>query len=107
MTNPIEVKVPDIGDFADVPVIEILVKAGDSIKAEDPLVMLESDKATMEVPAPLAGTVVELKVSVGDTVSEVAVGWMPWSTTMLLGAVNPSVTVATTACVPVSISETL
>ena len=70
MTNPIEVKVPDIGDFADVPVIEILVKAGDQIKAEDPLVMLESDKATMEVPAPLAGTVVELKVSVGDTVSE-------------------------------------
>jgi dihydrolipoamide dehydrogenase len=70
MTNPIEVKVPDIGDFADVPVIEILVKAGDQIKAEDPLLMLESDKATMEVPAPLAGTVVELKVSVGDTVSE-------------------------------------
>ncbi|SAL59311.1 dihydrolipoamide dehydrogenase [Caballeronia choica] len=70
MTNPIEVKVPDIGDFKDVPVIEILVKAGDQIKAEDPLVMLESDKATMEVPAPLAGTVVELKVSVGDTVSE-------------------------------------
>jgi pyruvate/2-oxoglutarate dehydrogenase complex dihydrolipoamide acyltransferase (E2) component len=64
MTNPIEVKVPDIGNFKDVPVIEILVKAGDQIKAEDPLVMLESDKATMEVPAPLAGTVVELKVSV-------------------------------------------
>ena len=50
----IEIKVPDIGDFKDVPVIEILVKAGDAIKPEDPLVVLESDKATMEVPAPQA-----------------------------------------------------
>jgi pyruvate dehydrogenase E2 component (dihydrolipoamide acetyltransferase) len=50
-----EVLVPDIGDFKDVPVIEVLVKAGDSVKAEDSLVTLESDKATMEVPAPFAG----------------------------------------------------
>ena len=65
-----EVKVPDIGDFKEVPVIEILVKAGDTVKAEDPLVTLESDKATMDVPAPVGGTVQALKVNVGDKVSE-------------------------------------
>jgi pyruvate dehydrogenase E2 component (dihydrolipoamide acetyltransferase) len=65
-----EVKVPDIGDFKDVPVIEIMVKAGDQVKAEDPLVSLESDKATMDVPSPGSGTIKELKVKVGDTVSE-------------------------------------
>ena len=65
-----EVRVPDIGDFKDVPVIEIFVKAGDSVKAEDPLIALESDKATMEVPAPLSGTVREIKVKTGDKVSE-------------------------------------
>jgi pyruvate dehydrogenase E2 component (dihydrolipoamide acetyltransferase) len=66
----IEVKVPDIGDFKDVPVIELLVKPGDAVKKEDPLVTLESDKATMEVPSPVAGVVKELKVKVGDKVSE-------------------------------------
>ncbi len=66
----LEVKVPDIGDFKDIPVIEVLVKPGDSIKAEDPLIMLESDKATMEVPAPQAGTVKAIKVKVGDKVSQ-------------------------------------
>jgi pyruvate dehydrogenase E2 component (dihydrolipoamide acetyltransferase) len=65
-----EVLVPDIGDFKDVPVIEVLVKAGDAIKAEDSLVTLESDKATMEVPAPFAGIVKELKIKVGDKVSQ-------------------------------------
>jgi pyruvate dehydrogenase E2 component (dihydrolipoamide acetyltransferase) len=65
-----EVRVPDIGDFKDVPVIEIFVKPGDSVKAEDPLIALESDKATMEVPAPLSGTVSEIKVKTGDKVSE-------------------------------------
>jgi dihydrolipoamide dehydrogenase len=68
--STIEVKVPDIGDFKDVPVIEVLVKPGDTVKAEDSLVTLESDKATMDVPAPAAGTVVALKVKVGDKVSE-------------------------------------
>jgi dihydrolipoamide dehydrogenase len=68
--STIEVKVPDIGDFKDVPVIEVFVKAGDAVKAEDSLVTLESDKATMDVPAPSAGTVKELKVKVGDKVSE-------------------------------------
>jgi pyruvate dehydrogenase E2 component (dihydrolipoamide acetyltransferase) len=66
----IEVKVPDIGDFKDVPVIEVLVKPGDAVKKDDSLVTLESDKATMEVPAPSAGTVKEVRVKVGDKVSE-------------------------------------
>jgi len=66
----IEVRVPDIGDFKDVPVIEVFVKPGDAVKAEDSLVTLESDKATMDVPAPAAGVVKELKVKVGDKVSE-------------------------------------
>src|SRR5216684_4378405 len=65
-----EVKVPDIGDFKDVPVIQVFVKPGDQVKAEDPLISLESDKATMDVPSPAAGTVKELRVKVGDRVSE-------------------------------------
>jgi len=68
--STIDVKVPDIGDFKDVPVIEVLVKVGDAVKAEDALVTLESDKATMDVPAPAAGTVQEVVVKVGDKVSE-------------------------------------
>ena len=68
--STIEVKVPDIGDFTDVPVIEVFVKPGDAVKAEDSLVTLESDKATMDVPAPIAGVVKELKVKLGDKVSE-------------------------------------
>jgi len=68
--SAIEVKVPDIGDFKDIPVIDIMVKPGDSVKAEDSLVTLESDKATMDVPAPFAGKVKELKVKMGDKVSE-------------------------------------
>ncbi len=68
-----EVKVPDIGDFTDVPVISILVSVGDSVAKEDPLIELESDKATMEVPSSAAGTVKEIKVSEGDKVSEGAV----------------------------------
>ena len=65
-----EVNVPDIGDFKDIPIIEVMVKVGDQVKAEDSLIALESDKATMEVPAPVAGTVKALKVKVGDKVSE-------------------------------------
>ena len=66
----IEIKVPDIGDFKDVPVIGIEVSPGDTVKAEDPLVTLESDKATMEVPAPAAGVVKEIRLKIGDKVSE-------------------------------------
>jgi len=66
----IEVRVPDIGDFTDVPVIEVFVKPGDIVKPDDPLVTLESDKATMDVPAPVGGTVEGVRVSVGTRVSE-------------------------------------
>jgi len=68
--STIEVKVPDIGDFTDIPIIEIFVKPGDPVKAEDSLITLESDKATMDVPSPAAGTVKEVRVKVGDKVSE-------------------------------------
>jgi pyruvate dehydrogenase E2 component (dihydrolipoamide acetyltransferase) len=65
-----EVTVPDIGDYSDVPVIEVLVAAGAAVNADDPLVTLESDKATMDIPAPMAGTVTKVLVAVGDRVSE-------------------------------------
>src|SRR4030095_6245032 len=70
MANLIDVKIPDIGDFKDVPIIEVLVKAGDRVKTEDPLIRWESDKASMDVPSPVDGVVKELKVKVGDRVSE-------------------------------------
>src|SRR5215831_20350509 len=66
----VEVKVPDIGNYTNVPVIEVLVKAGDTVAKDQGLVTLESDKATMEVPSTVAGTVRELKVKLGDEVSE-------------------------------------
>ena len=69
-TDAIEVKVPDIGDFSGVPVIEVHVAAGDTVAPEDPLITLESDKATMDVPSPAEGVVQRLAVSVGDEVSE-------------------------------------
>ncbi len=70
MSQTIEVKVPDIGDFKDVAVIEVFVKAGDKVEAEQSLITLETDKAAMEVPCPVAGMVKNLKVKVGDKVSE-------------------------------------
>ena len=66
----VEIRVPDIGDFKNIPIIELHVKAGDKISAEDALLTLESDKATMDVPSPQTGTITELRVKVGDTVSE-------------------------------------
>jgi pyruvate dehydrogenase E2 component (dihydrolipoamide acetyltransferase) len=66
----IDVKVPDIGDFKNVPIVEILVKVGDVVSADAPLLSLESEKATMEIPAPVAGTVAEIIVKIGDRVSE-------------------------------------
>ena len=65
----LDVKIPDIGDFKDVPVIEVLVKVGDVLKAEDPILTLESDKATLEVPSPSAGKVAEVLIKTGDKVS--------------------------------------
>jgi pyruvate dehydrogenase E2 component (dihydrolipoamide acetyltransferase) len=67
---PVDVLVPDIGDFADVPIIEVLVAPGDTIAPEDPLVTLESDKASMDVPSPVGGVVQNVEVNIGDTVSE-------------------------------------
>ena len=71
--STVELKVPDIGDYSDIPVIEVLVKVGDTVAKEQSLVTLESDKATMEVPSTVAGVVKEIKVRLGDKVSEGAV----------------------------------
>jgi len=70
MSNLVEVKVPDIGDFSDIPVIEVLVKPGDRVDKEASLITLESDKATMEVPSPEAGVVQDVRIKLGDKVSE-------------------------------------
>ena len=70
MSNLVEVKVPDIGDFSDVPVIDLFVKVGDSIKVDDAIATLESDKATMDVPSTVAGTVKEVLIQLGSKVSE-------------------------------------
>ena len=64
------IAVPDIGDFKDVEVIEILVKPGDKIEKNDPLITIESDKSSVEIPSPLAGQIKDLKVKIGDKVSE-------------------------------------
>jgi len=81
-----EVKVPNIGDFKDIPVIQLLVKAGDTVQKDDSLLVLESDKATVEVPAPAAGVIAELKVKIGDKVSAGTL------VAMLEGAAAPAVT---------------
>lgn len=70
MTKKIEIKIPDIGDFAEVEVIEVLVSEGDIVKAEDGLLTLESDKATMEIPSPIAGKLLSISVKVGDMIAE-------------------------------------
>src|SRR6185295_12081068 len=92
--STIEVKVPDIGDFKDIPVIEVFVKPGDTVKAEDSLVTLESDKATMDIPSPAAGTVKEVKVKPGDKVSEGA------SIVLLEAAATESAGAPTAAAAP-------
>ena len=94
-----EVRVPDIGDFKDVPVIEIHVKVGDTVKAEDPLVSLESDKATMDVPAPLGGVVQEIRVQLGDKVSEGSV-ILALSTGSAPAAASPPAAAAAAANAP-------
>ena len=70
MAKTIEIKVPDIGDFKEVGVIEVLVKPGDTVRKETSLITVESDKATMEIPSPAAGVVKEIKVKIGDKVAE-------------------------------------
>ncbi|VAW64024.1 Dihydrolipoamide acetyltransferase component of pyruvate dehydrogenase complex, partial [hydrothermal vent metagenome] len=73
MSEMVEVKVPDIGDFESVEIIEVLISVGDQIAEEDSLITVESDKASMEIPSSHAGTVKEVKVSVGESISEGAV----------------------------------
>ncbi len=70
MSDTVEIKVPDIGDFADVDVIEVLVAAGDTVAVDDPLITLESDKASMDIPSPHAGVVAEIRIAVGDKASQ-------------------------------------
>src|SRR3954471_5452366 len=86
-----EVHLPDIGDFKDVPVIEVIVSAGDQISVDDVLIVLESDKATMDVPSPVAGTVAEIKVKVGDKISQGDLILM-MEATAETGAAKPGVT---------------
>ena len=70
MASLIDIKIPDIGEFHDVDVVEVMVKPGDHISVDDSLITIESDKATMEVPSPQAGIVKSVKVKLGDKVSE-------------------------------------
>ena len=100
MSNLIEVKVPDIGDYKNIPVIEVYVKAGDSVAVEDTLVTLESDKATLDVPSSHAGVVKEVKVAVGDKISEGSVVVMLEST-----AAAAATTDATPAPAPTPTAE--
>ena len=65
-----EIKVPDIGDFKNVEIIEILIKEGDEVNKNDPIITIESDKSSVEIPSPFSGKIAELKVKVGDKVSE-------------------------------------
>jgi len=108
MSKTIAVNVPDIGNFKDIPVIEILVKVGETVTAEQSLITLETDKATMDVPAPVAGIVKELKLKVGDTVSEGSVILMLETTGTEQAQIPPSppllsgVTAAATASVAAS-----
>ncbi|MFO0520068.1 MAG: dihydrolipoyllysine-residue acetyltransferase [bacterium] len=97
MANTMEVKVPDIGDFKDVPVVEILVAAGARVEKEDPLISLESDKATIEVPAPASGTVKSIELKVGDKVSE--------GTLVLMLSVEEAAPAAAPAPAPAPVAE--
>jgi pyruvate dehydrogenase E2 component (dihydrolipoamide acetyltransferase) len=105
--SSVEVRVPDIGDFKDVPIIELLVKVGDSIKAEDSLMTLESDKATMDIPSPVSGVVTELKVQVGDKVAEgvvLALVRVPGGTQSAGAGAGTTATAAAPALAPVAAS---
>jgi pyruvate dehydrogenase E2 component (dihydrolipoamide acetyltransferase) len=97
LSGPVEVRVPDIGDFKDIAVIELLVKPGDVVKPEQSLITVESDKASMEIPSSAGGTVRELKVKLGDKVSQGSViavvdataGTAPWAPAVLMGSPPP------------------
>ena len=100
MANTMEVKVPDIGDFKDVPVVEIMVSAGARIEKEDPLISLESDKATIEVPAPASGTVKSIELKVGDKVSQGTLVLMLETDDAAAAAPAPAVVSAPAAAAP-------
>ena len=101
MSNIVEVKVPDIGDFTDVPVIDVFVKVGDTIKVDDAIVTLESDKATMDVPSSVAGVVKEVKVKLGDRISEGSVVVLV-ETGAAAGAAAPAAPAPAPAAAPVA-----
>ena len=84
----LEVKVPDIGDFDEVTVIELMVKVGDTVKADQSLITVESDKASMEIPSSTAGVVKELRVNLGDKVKEGSVVWW-WKPLVLVQPLQP------------------
>ena len=105
MANTMEVKVPDIGDFRDVPVVEIMVSPGARIEKEDPLISLESDKATIEVPAPASGTVKSIELKVGDKVSQGALVLM-LETDDAAAAPAPAVVSEPAAAVPAPAAPT-
>ncbi|HEV8259939.1 MAG TPA: dihydrolipoyl dehydrogenase [Burkholderiales bacterium] len=100
MSQLIEIKVPDIGDFKNSPVIEVLVKSGDRINKEDALITLESDKATMEVPSPQSGVIREIKVKVGDKLSEGSVVLLLEGTSAEAPKPAPAATVPTAPAAP-------
>lgn len=91
MTQIVEIKVPDVGDFKEIPVIEILVKSGETVEKEAPLLTLETDKATMEIPSPYSGVIKEIKVAVNDKVSQGSL-ILTLETTALDSAPDPKVT---------------
>jgi pyruvate dehydrogenase E2 component (dihydrolipoamide acetyltransferase) len=94
--GPMEVRVPDIGDFKDVAVIELLVKPGDTVKLEQSLFTVESDKASMEIPSPAAGVIKELKVKIGDTVN-IGDLWRFWKASAAAAAPAATAPVAAAA----------
>ena len=101
MSQTIAIKVPDIGSFKDIPVIEVLVKAGDSVTVEQSLITLETDKATMDVPSPVAGMVKEVKVKVGDKVSQDSVILLLESSAMTTPAAAAPASQPTAPALPV------
>jgi pyruvate dehydrogenase E2 component (dihydrolipoamide acetyltransferase) len=104
--STINIEVPDIGDFADVPVIEVLVKSGDRVEADAPLVTLESDKATMDIPAPVAGVIGQITVKVGDRVSQGATIGTMEPAAAASGAAPAAVPAATNAAAPAPAAPT-
>ena len=100
MNDTVEIKVPDIGDFKDIDVIEVLVKPGDAVEKETSLITVESDKATMEIPSPAAGVVKELKLKVGDKVSEGTLIMLLEASEPAAAATAPQTAPAAAAAIP-------